>query len=51
MKDNLWVHSNENILRQEVVQMAYKIMQGDVMEQLKDIPEKSIQCVVTSPPY
>ncbi len=31
--------------------MAYKIMQGDVITQLQAMPEKSVQCVVTSPPY
>jgi DNA modification methylase len=31
--------------------MAFSIMQGDVREQLRLIPEKSIQTVVTSPPY
>lgn len=29
----------------------WKIMQGDVREQLALIPEKSVQCVITSPPY
>ena len=28
-----------------------KIMQGDVIEMLKLLPEKSVHCVVTSPPY
>ncbi len=27
------------------------ILQGDVLERLKDIPEESIDCVITSPPY
>ena len=27
------------------------ILQGNVLDRLKDIEEKSIQCVVTSPPY
>ena len=26
-------------------------MQGDVREKLAELPEKSVQCVVTSPPY
>ena len=28
-----------------------KILQGDVIERLKDIEDNTIQCVVTSPPY
>ena len=28
-----------------------KILQGDVIERLKDINDNTIQCVVTSPPY
>ena len=28
-----------------------KILQGDVRKQLKNLPDNSIQCVVTSPPY
>ncbi len=31
--------------------MAWKIMQGDVRAMLSEIPEKSVHCVVTSPPY
>jgi len=31
--------------------MSWEIMQGDVREQLKLIPEKTIQTCVTSPPY
>ena len=27
------------------------IYQGDVLDQMKDLPDRSIQCVVTSPPY
>lgn len=27
------------------------ILQGDCIEQMKTMPEKSVQCVVTSPPY
>lgn len=27
------------------------ILQGDVIEKLKEIPDDSVQCVVTSPPY
>ena len=27
------------------------LLQGNVLERIKDIPTKSIQCVVTSPPY
>ena len=29
----------------------YKVLQGDARKKLLEIPEKSIQCVVTSPPY
>jgi modification methylase len=28
-----------------------KIIQGDCLEVMKDIPDKSIDCIVTSPPY
>jgi hypothetical protein len=31
--------------------MTWEIKQGHVMEKLREIPEKSIQCVITSPPY
>jgi DNA modification methylase len=31
--------------------MAWKVMQGDVREKLAELPEKSVHCVVTSPPY
>jgi DNA modification methylase len=27
------------------------ILQGDVVERLRELPDKSVQCVVTSPPY
>ena len=28
-----------------------KILQGNVLNKLKDIDDSSVQCVVTSPPY
>lgn len=28
-----------------------KIIQGDALEVLRTIPDQSVQCVVTSPPY
>lgn len=28
-----------------------RIMQGDVLEQLKLLPRKSVDCIITSPPY
>ena len=31
--------------------MTWKVLQGDVREKLAELPEKSVQCVVTSPPY
>lgn len=31
--------------------MAYLIMQGDCIESMRLIPDKSVQCCVTSPPY
>ncbi len=31
--------------------MTWKIVQGDVRDNLAELPEKSVQCVVTSPPY
>lgn len=30
---------------------AVKILEGSCLERLKDIPDASVQCVVTSPPY
>lgn len=29
----------------------YRILEGDVVETLKDVPSASVQCCVTSPPY
>ena len=31
--------------------MAYKILQGDVLDRLREIQAGSVQCAVTSPPY
>ncbi len=31
--------------------MAVRILRGDVRERLRDIPDESVHCVVTSPPY
>jgi len=31
--------------------MTWKVLQGDVRDKLAELPEKSVQCVVTSPPY
>ena len=31
--------------------MEYKLINGDCIEELKKFPDKSIDCVVTSPPY
>lgn len=31
--------------------MTAKILEGNVLETLKDLPACSVQCVVTSPPY
>lgn len=31
--------------------MAYLIMQGDCIESMRSIPDESVQCCVTSPPY
>jgi DNA modification methylase len=31
--------------------MAWTLLRGDVREKLAELPEKSVQCVVTSPPY
>ena len=30
--------------------MAVRIMVGDAMAQLRDLPDESVHCVVTSPP-
>jgi DNA modification methylase len=27
------------------------VLQGDVMDKLKDIPSESVDCCITSPPY
>ena len=29
----------------------YRILEGDVTEQLRTLPDESVQCIVTSPPY
>ena len=31
--------------------MAWTLLQGDALEQLKTLPDESIHCCVTSPPY
>ncbi len=31
--------------------MSWQLLQGDVRSKTKDIPDKSIQTVITSPPY
>lgn len=31
--------------------MRYRILQGDVIKRLRDLPGRSVDCVVTSPPY
>lgn len=31
--------------------MSYQILQGDVLDRLCGLPEESVHCVVTSPPY
>jgi len=31
--------------------MDHKILFGDVLDGLKTLPDASVQCVVTSPPY
>jgi hypothetical protein len=31
--------------------MSWEIKQGDVRAMLAEVPENSVQCVVTSPPY
>ena len=30
---------------------TWDIRQGDVLERLREVPDESIHCVVTSPPY
>lgn len=34
-----------------MIDIENKILQGDIFDKIKDIPDKSVQCVVTSPPY
>jgi DNA modification methylase len=29
----------------------YTILEGDVMEMLRTLPDESVQCCITSPPY
>lgn len=29
----------------------FRILEGDVRERLRDLPDASVQCCVTSPPY
>ena len=31
--------------------MSSKILVGDALERLRELPDESVQCVVTSPPY
>jgi DNA modification methylase len=31
--------------------MTWKFMQGDALEQLRKLPDESVNCCVTSPPY
>ena len=31
--------------------MEIKLIQGNSLEKLKELPEESIDCIVTSPPY
>lgn len=31
--------------------MNWKIHQGDVLHRLRELPDESVHCVVTSPPY
>lgn len=31
--------------------MSYKILQGHVLDRLRELPDNSVHCVVTSPPY
>jgi DNA modification methylase len=31
--------------------MTCRILVGDVRERLRDLPDQSVQCCVTSPPY
>ncbi len=31
--------------------MRYLLLQGDVLMRLRELPDESVQCVVTSPPY
>ena len=31
--------------------MNRSILQGDVLEKLKEISDESIDCIITSPPY
>lgn len=31
--------------------MDYKILQGNALDRLKELPDESVNCAVTSPPY
>lgn len=31
--------------------MTWTILEGDVLDRLREVPDESVQCVVTSPPY
>lgn len=31
--------------------MSYQLLQGDVLDKLRELPDESVHCVVTSPPY
>ena len=46
------VHAGRNALDPVVVVfVAVTIMQGDVVEKLRELKDQSVHCVVTSPPY
>ena len=34
-----------------MIRLTIIILQGDVVDQLRTLPDRSVQCVVTSPPY
>lgn len=35
----------------DLTEFSNQILQGDVLEKIKEIPNNSVHCIVTSPPY
>src|SRR5688572_30444357 len=51
MTNNKGLKLKQNPLPKPIEYFADKIITGDALKTLKKLPDKSIDCVVTSPPY